>query len=169
MDAVRQASSLLEREFLSTQEEVAAAELDHLPIWKVPCQWTTKATLLPAKEHIDDYYVSARSGAFMTMHGKEMRFERVARELAERVQDLDDDEDVAFEPRLPREVGTMPPIKMSLPQAFEVLRRTFGVRPVEGRLALLPVWHLHVRQKAGTGARTVVMDAATGRTLSGDF
>ncbi len=169
VDAVRQASSLLEREFLSKAEEVAAAELDRLPIWKVTCQWTTKAMLLPAKEHLDDYYVSARSGSFMTIHGKEMRFEKLAREMAEKVQDLDDDERVAFEPRLPREVGTMPSIKVSLPQASEVLRKTFGVRPVEGRLALLPVWHLSVRQKDGSATRTVVMDAVTGRTLSGDF
>jgi class 3 adenylate cyclase len=165
VDAVKRASSLMTR-----TEEVAIAELDQVPVWKISCRWTSKSLLSSAKDHVDDYYVSARSGAFMTIEGKQMRFEKIARKSAGRIEDLADQADVSFKSALPSEIGRMPPIEVSLPRATEILRTTFGVKPVDGRLALLPIWHLGLRRRDGRGAiRTVTMDAVSGKVVFGEY
>jgi len=169
VDAIRAASSLIERDLLVKKETVTSAELDHIPIWKVACQWTTKALFSAPKGHTDDYFVNARTGAFVTIRGTEMHFEKLAREMAGKVQDLNDEVGVVFTAALPREVGILPPIKVSLYQAYEILRRTFGVTPMDGRLALLPIWRLTLRRKDGSGTRTITIDAVVGKTMSGEF
>ena len=169
VDAIRSASSLIERDLLVKKETVTSAELDHIPIWKIACQWTTKALFSAPKDHVDDYFVSARSGSFVTIRGTEMHFEKLAREMAGKIEDLNDEIGVAFTPALPREVGRVPPIKVSLYQAYEILRRTFGITPVDGRLALLPIWRITLRRKDGSGTRTIAIDAVAGKTISGDF
>ena len=165
VDAVKRASSLMAK-----TEEVATAELDQVPVWKISCKWTSKGLLSSAKDHVDDYYVSARSGAFMTIEGKEMHFEKIARKSAGRIEDLADQAGVSFKSALPSEIGPMPPIEVSLPRATEILRTTFGVKPVDGRLALLPIWHLGLRRRGGPGAiRTVTMDAVSGKVVFGEY
>jgi len=165
VDAVKRASSLMAR-----TEEVASAELDQVPVWKISCRWTSKSLLSSAKDHVDDYFVSARSGAFMTIEGKEMRFEKIARKSAGRIEDLADQADISFKSALPSEIGPMPPIEVSLRRATEILRTTFGVKPVDGRLALLPIWQLGLRRKDRSGGiRTVTMDAVSGKVVFGEY
>ncbi len=165
VDAVKRAAS-----WVKNGETIAAAEIEQLPIWKVTCKWTPKGLLSGGKERSDDYYVSARSGAFMTIEGKLMRFEKVARKSASRLEDIGDKADVAFEPTLPSEIGPMPPISVSLPQASEILRTTFGVIPVDGRLALLPIWHIHLQSRDGSRSeRVMTMDAVSGKAVSGEY
>ena len=91
VDAVRQASSLAERERFARTETVAGARLGLLPIWKITCRWTTKAMFSAAKEHVEDHFVSARTGAFMSIQGKEMHFDKIARQGASKVSSLDDE------------------------------------------------------------------------------
>ncbi len=169
VDAVKQASSLIDRERLLKKETVAAAVLARLPLWRVTCRWTTKAILAAPKEHVDDYFVSARSGAFLSIVGKEMRFETVAHEVAERLENLNGAPGVEFLPMLPKEAAPLPPIKRSLAQASEILRRTFGVTPAEGRLVLLPVWNLTLQRKDTGKSRTVTLDAVLGKVLVGAY
>ncbi len=169
VDAVRQASSMAARERFARTETVAGARLGLLPIWKITCRWTTKAVFSAPKEHVEDHFVSARTGAFMSIQGKEMHFDKIARQGASKVSSLNDEPGVSFQPTLPRDAGPMPVLKVTLPQAFEILRRTFGIEPTEGRLALLPVWELTLRRKEGPGSRILELDAATGKILKGDF
>jgi hypothetical protein len=169
VDAVRQASSLAERERFSRTESVDSARLQQLPLWKVTCRRTTKAIFSSPKEFVEDYFVSARTGAFMSIQGREMRFDKVARQGADKILALNDEPAVRYQPTLPRDAGPIPPIKVGLPQACEILRRTFGVEPTEGRLTLLPVWELTLKRKRGNGSRTVALDGAAGKIVVGEY
>ncbi len=168
-DVMKRVRSELEGGLLSKKEEVIDSHFSFLPIWKVTAKRTSKSRLLPTREYLDDYYVHARTGAIMMFEDKRMTFSKVPETSAASVRDLDDHEDVTFVPKLPGEIDSFPEIRLSLPEAFDVLRLTFGITPVSGQLALLPTWTLTIRSKGKGAKRTVVMDAATGSLLSGDY
>ncbi len=87
----------------------------------------------------------------------------------EKLKDLDDDEDIAFIPKLPGEVESFPRVGRGIDKIYRTLQLTLGVKPVSAEMILLPVWTLNVRHKKTLTKRTITMDAATGRILSGHF
>ena len=98
-----------------------------------------------------------------------MLFHKLMTKSAGKLKDLDDDDDIAFIPRLPREVPRIPKIKMGRNKIYSKLKLTLGVTPVSSEIVLLPVWSLKVRHKKKKKKRTIFMDAATGRRLVGHF
>lgn len=168
-DIIKKAKADLERGILSRKEEVSEARFSFTPIWKVTATRTAKSRLFSTKELVDDYYVHARTGAVMMIRDKRMMFSKVANTDARAVQDLDDDDNVTFIPKVPGELESLPGTGITLDEASEVLRLIFGVKPVSGHLALLPTWELTIRSKGKAAKRSVVMDAATGRVVSGAY
>jgi hypothetical protein len=96
-------------------------------------------------------------------------FHRLMTKSVEKLKDLDDDDDIAFIPKLPKEVQNLPKIKIGRDKIYSILTLMLGVKPVSAEVALLPVWKLKIRQKKKKKKRTIVLDAATGRTLAGQF
>jgi hypothetical protein len=98
-----------------------------------------------------------------------MLFHTLIRKSASKLKDLDDDDDITFIPRLPKEVPRLPKIKMGRDKIYSKLKLTLGVSPVSSELVLLPVWTLKVRHKKKKKKRTIYIDASTGRRLVGHF
>jgi len=66
-------------------------------------------------------------------------------------------------------VERFPRIGMGINKIYRKLQLTLGVKPVSAEIILLPVWTLKVRHKKKLAKRAIIIDAATGRILSGHF
>ena len=167
--AFNKAKSWLEGGLFIKQEVFYDANFSHLPIWKVSA--TRKATRLFffRSEELETYYLSATTGAMISIEKGEMMFHKLMTKNAGKLKDLDDDYDITFIPRLPKEIPRIPKIKIGRDKIYQKLRLTLGVSPVSSELVLLPVWSLKVKHKKKQKKRTIVMDAATGRRLVGHF
>ena len=169
VEAFNRAKSLLEGGLFIKKEEFYDASFSHFPIWKVSATRKAKRLFFFRREELDTYYVSATTGAMISLERGAMLFHKVMTKSAGKLRDLDDDDDITFIPRLPKEVPRLPKIKMGRDKIYSILRLTLGVRPVSSEIVLLPVWALKVRHKKKKKKRSIVMDAATGRRLVGHF
>jgi len=168
VEASKRAKSMLEGGLFGKKEEIYDAEFSHIPIWRVSATRETKR-LFFKKKRFDTYYVSAHTGAIVSLEKKEMVFRKLMTKSVEKLKDLDDDDNITFVPKLPGEVEKFPRIETGINRIYRKLQLTLGVKPVSAEMILLPVWTLKVRHKKKSAKRTIVIDAATGRTLSGHF
>ena len=169
VDAFKQAKSWLEGGLLFKKEEFYDAKFSHMPIWKVSGTRQTKRLFFFRAEEVDTYYLSATTGALISLEKDEMIFHRLVKKSASKLKDFDDDNDIVFIPRLPKEVPRIPKVKIGTKKIHQTLRLTYGVKSVFSELVLLPVWTLKVRHKKSKKKRTIYMDATTGRKLVGHF
>ncbi len=169
VEASKRAKSMLEGGLFGKKEEIYNAEFSHIPIWRVSATREAKKLLFFKKKESDTYYMSAQTGAIISLEKKEIVFHKMMTKGVEKLKDLDDDEDIAFIPKLPSEVESFPRIGRSIDKIYRTLQLTLGVKPVSAEMILLPVWTLNVRHKKTLVKRTITMDAATGRILSGHF
>lgn len=160
--------SMLEGGFFGKTEEIYDAELSHIPIWRVLATRETKR-LFFKKKKFDTYYMSAQTGAILSLEKRKIVFHKLMTKSVEKLKDLDDDDDITFIPKLPGEVERFPRIGMGIDKIYRKLQLTLGVKPVSAEIILLPVWTLKVRHKKKLAKRTINIDAATGRILSGHF
>ena len=168
VEASKRAKSMLEGGLFGKKEEIYGADLSHIPIWRVSATRETKRFIFKKKKS-DTYYMSAQTGAIISLERKEIVFHKLMTKSVEKLKDLDDDDDIAFVPKLPSEVEKFPRIGMGIDKIYRKLRLTLGVKPVSAEMILLPVWTLKVSHKKKMAKRTIIMDAATGRVLSGHF
>jgi hypothetical protein len=169
VEAFNRAKSWLEGGLFLKKEEFYDASFSHMPIWKVSATRKAKRLIFFRKEEVDTYYVSATTGALISLERGAMLFHTVMTKGAGKLKDLDDDDEITFIPRLPKEVPRLPKVKIGRDKIYSKLRLTLGVNPVYSEIVLLPVWSLKVRHKKKNKKRTIVMDAATGRQLVGNF
>jgi hypothetical protein len=113
--------------------------------------------------------VSAQTAAIISLEKKEMVFHTLMTSATEKLRNLDEDERITFVPKLPNEIEKFPQIKFGIDRAYETLELKIGIKPVSAEMILLPVWSLKVQHKRKKAKRTINMDAATGRLLSGHF
>ena len=168
VEASKRVKSMLEGGFFGKKEEIYEAELSYIPIWRVSAIRETRKFIFKKKKH-DTYYISAQTGAIISLEKKEIIFHKLMTKRAEKLKDLDDDDDITFIPKLPSEVERFPRIRMGIDKIYRKLRLTLGVKPVSAEIILLPVWTLKVRHKKKLAKRTINIDAATCRILSGHF
>ncbi len=168
VEASKRVKPMLEGGLFGKKEEIYEAELSHIPIWRVSATRETKR-LFFKKKKFDTYYMSAQTGAIISLEKKEIIFHKLMTKRVEKLKDLDDDDDVTFIPKLPSEVERFPRIGMGIDKIYRKLQLTLGVKPVSAEIILLPVWTLKVRHKKKPAKRTIFIDAATGRILSGHF
>jgi len=169
VEASKRAKSMLEGGFFGKKEEIYDAEFSHIPIWRVSTTRETKKLFFFKKKKFDTYYMSAQTGAIISLEKKEMVFHKLMTKSVEKLKDFDDDEDITFVPKLPDEVEKFPRIETGIDRIYRKLQLALGVKPVSAEMILLPVWTLKVRHKKKLAKRTIIMDAATGRILSGHF
>ena len=169
VEALKRATSWLEGGFFSKKENFYDATFSHMPIWKVTATRKTKHLFFFRKEEVDIFYLSATTGAMISLEKCKMRFHKLLMKSAGKLKDLDDDDFITFIPRLPREIPRIPKIKMGREKIYSTLRLTLGVAAVSSEIVLLPVWSLKVKHKKSKKKRSIVMDAATGRKLVGYF
>ncbi len=168
VEASKRVKPMLEGGLFGKKEEIYEAELSHIPIWRVSATRETKR-LFFKKKKFDTYYMSAQTGAIISLEKKEIIFHKLMTKSVEKLKDLDDDDDITFIPKLPSEVERFPRIGMGIDKIYRKLQLTLGVKPVSAEIILLPVWTLKVRHKKKLAKRTIFIDAATGRILSGHF
>lgn len=166
--AMRIAKSKLEGGLFGKKEEIYDIEFSYIPIWRILTRRQAKKYLLLKKEQIDTYYLSAQTGAVISLRKKEIIFLKLISEKIDKIKDLDDEKDVTFIPKLPNEVK-IPIIKKGKDQIFRMLQLKLGVKPIKAEIVLLPVWTIKVRYKKKRVKRTILIDAVTGRLLSGHF
>ena len=169
VEASKKVKSELEGGFFGKKEEIYDAEFSHVPIWKVLATREAKRLFFFKREDIDTYYISAQTGAIVSLEKKEIIFHKLVKKEPEKLRGFDDDEDITFLPKLPYEMEDSFAIKMGRDKVYRKLQLTLGVKPVSGEIILLPVWTLKVRHKERKVKRKITMDAATGRILSGKF
>jgi len=169
VEAFKRAKSWLEGGLFTKKEEIYDATFSHIPIWKVSATRKAKHLFFFRKEEVDTYYLSATTGAMISLEKGAMLFHKLVTKSAEKFKDLDDDIDITFIPRLPKEIPRIPKIKIGQDKIYSTLRLTLGVVPVYSEIVLFPVWTLKVRHKKNKKKRTIVIDAATGRRLAGHF
>jgi len=168
VEASKRVKPMLEGGLFGKKEEIYEADLSHIPIWRVSATRETSRFIFKKKKH-DTYYMSAQTGAIISLKKKAIVFHKLVTKRVERLKNLDDDDDITFIPKLPSEVERFPRIGMGIDKIYRKLRLTLGVKPVSAEIILLPVWTLKVRHKKKLAKRTIIMDAATGRILSGHF
>jgi len=168
-EAAKKAKSMLEGGHFIKTEEIHDADFSYIPIWRVSATRKMKKLLLFTKEELDKYYLSAETGAIMSLEKKEILFQKLMTRGPEKLKSLDSDEDVTFIPKLPVEVEELPRVKIGIDKIYRTLELKLGVKPVSAELILLPLWTLTVKNKKDMAKRTIVMDAATGRTLRGQL
>jgi hypothetical protein len=169
VEAFNKAKSWIEGGLFFKNEEFYDASFSHMPIWKVSATREAKRLFFFKREELDTYYLSATTGALISLERGAMLFHKLMTKSAGKLKDLDDDDDITFIPRLPREVPRIPKIKMGRNKIYSKLKLTLGVTPVSSEIVLLPVWSLKVSHKKKKKKRTIFMDAATGRRLVGHF
>ncbi len=169
VEALNKAKSWLEGGHFMKQETFYDANFSYMPIWKVSATRKTKRLFFFRKEEIETYYLSATTGAMISIERGTMLFHKLMTKSAGKLKDLDDDDDITFIPRLPKEVTRIPKIKMGRNKIYSKLKLTLGVNPISSELALLPVWSLKIKHKKKQKKRTIIMDSATGRRLAGHF
>jgi hypothetical protein len=169
VEALKRAKSCLEGGLFFKKEEIYDAEFSQLPIWKVSATREAKRLFFFRSEELDTFYLSATTGAMISLEKNTVVFHRLMTKSAEKLRNLDDDEDITFIPKLPKEMQKLPRIKLGRDKIYSKLSLTLGVKPVAAEVALFPVWKLKVRHKKKKKKRTIVIDAATGRRLVGNF
>lgn len=169
VEAYKRAKSWLDGGFFGKNEQIYDANFSHLPIWKVSTSRQTKRLLFFNKEEFDTYYLSATTGALISLEKDEVLFHKLVTKSAGKLKDLDDDYDIMFIQRLPKEVPRIPKIKIGREKIFSKLQLTIGVKPIASEIVLLPVWTLKVKHKKNKKKRKIFLDAATGRKLAGKF
>jgi len=166
-EAVKKISALLIGGMFHKDEEVYDAEFRYLPIWKVSATKETRM-LLVKKEEARAYYVSAETGDLISLEKKQIVFHRLLSGTSEKLRNLDEDKRFAFVSKIPSEVDKLPQTRLSKEKACQTLELKIGVKPVSAELVLLPIWSLKVQHKRKRAKRTINMDAATGRLLTGN-
>ena len=169
VEALKKAKTWLEGGLFMKQESFYDANFSYLPIWKVSATRKSKHLFFFSKEEIETYYLSATTGAMISIERGTILFHRLMTKSPEKLKDLDDDENISFIPRLPKEVPKIPKIKMGKQRIYSKLKLTLGVCPIASELVLLPIWILKVKHKKKQKKRTIIMDSATGRRLAGYF
>jgi hypothetical protein len=169
VDASKRAKSMLEGGLLRKEEEIYDAEFSYVPIWRVTATREATKLFLLKKEEKSLYYVSAQTAAIISLVKKEIVFHKLVTNATEKLRNLDEDERITFVPKLPGEIEKFPHLKFGMDRAYQTLELKIGVKPISAELVLLPVWSLKVQHKRKRSKRTINMDAATGRLLSGDF
>jgi hypothetical protein len=169
VEAYKRAKSWLDGGFFGKNEQIYDANFSHLPIWKVSTSRQTKRLLFFNKEEFDTYYLSATTGALISLEKDEILFHKLVTRSAGKFKDLDDDYDIMFIPRLPKEAPRIPKIKIGQQKIFSKLQLAIGVKPIASEIVLLPIWTLKVKHKKNKKKRKIFMDAATGRKLAGNF
>jgi hypothetical protein len=169
VEAYKRSKSWLDGGFFGKNEQIYEANFSHLPIWKVSTSRQAKRLLFFNKEEFDTYYLSATTGALISLEKDEILFHTLVTKSAGKLKDFDDDYDIVFIPRLPKEVPRIPKIKIGREKIFSKLQLTIGVKPIASEIVLLPVWTLKVKHKKSKKKRRIFMDAATGRKLAGNF
>ena len=169
VEAIKSAKSCLEGGLFFKKEEICDGEFSYFPIWKVSATRKAKHLFFFRREELDTFYLSATTGAMISLERDTILFHRLMTKSVEKLKNLDDDEDITFIPKLPKEVHRLPKIKVGKDEIYSTLRLTLGVKPVSGEVALLPVWKLKVRHKKKKKIRIIFRDAATGRALAGQF
>jgi len=167
IEAIKRAKPMLEGGFLSKKEEIDDAEFSYIPIWRISATRETKRLLLFKKSDLETYYLSAQDGSILSLERKKIIFNKMIKKDPRRLKDLDQDETITFLPRLPGEVEVLPKIKIGIEEIYRRLQLKLGVRPVSADLVLLPIWSLKIRHKKKSSRRRVILDATTGRTVSG--
>jgi len=168
IEASRRVTPMLEGGLLRKDEEIYDAEFWYIPVWRIRATREAKM-LLRRKEEKQTYYLNARTGAVMSLKKKEIDFYKLLTSASSKPRDLDEDERITFTPKLPSEIDKFPNIKLSMEKAFHTMELKTGARPISAEMILLPVWTMKVQHKRKKARRTIDMDAATGRLLSGDF
>jgi len=166
-EAIKRIKPMLAGGLLFKNEEVYDTKFSYIPIWKVSASHEKKRFFFFSKEELDEYYLSAENGTIMTLSKNAIVFHKLMTKGAEKIKNLDDDEDIALVPKLPSEIEEFPTIKVGTGKVYRALELKLGVKPVSAELVLLPVWTLKIRHKRGLTSRAIVIDAATGRTLEG--
>jgi predicted transcriptional regulator len=169
VEASKRAKSMLEGGLLRKEEEIYDAEFYYIPIWRVTATHKATKMLLLKKEETRTYYVSAQTGAIISLEKREVVFHKLMANTAEKIRNLDEDNRITFVPKLPSEIGKFPQIKLRADEAYRTLELKIGVLPISAELILLPAWSIKVQHKTKKTKRTIIMDAATGRLLSGNF
>jgi hypothetical protein len=169
VEASKKAKSLLEGGLLRKEEEISDAEFYYIPIWRVTATHKATKMLLLKKEETRTYYVSAQTGAIISLEKREIVFHKLMTNTAEKIRNLDEDNRITFVPKLPNEIGKFPQIKLRTDEAYRTLELKIGVLPISAELILLPAWSIKVQHKTKNTKRTINLDAATGRLLSGNF
>ena len=169
VEALNKAKSWLEGGHFIKQEVFYDANFSYMPIWKVSATHKRKRLFFFRKEEIETYYLSATTGAMISLERGTIISHKLMTKRAGKLKDLDDDDDITFIPRLPKEVPRIPKIKMGQNKIYSKLKLTLGVTPISSELTLLPVWSLKIKHKKKQKKRTIIMDAATGRRLAGHF
>jgi hypothetical protein len=169
VEASKRANSMLEGGLLRKEEEIYDAEFWYIPIWRVTATREATRLLLLKKEETRTYYVSAQTAATISLEKKEIIFHKLVTSATDKLRNLDEDERITFVPKLPSEIEKFPQIKFGIDRAYQTLELKIGVRPVSAEMILLPVWSFKVQHKRKRTKRTINMDAATGRLLSGNF
>jgi hypothetical protein len=134
VEAFNRAKSWLEGGLFTKKEEFYDAKFSHMPIWRVSATRETKHLLFFSKEEADTYYVSATTGALISLERGAMLFHTVMTKSAEKLKDFDDDDDITFIPRLPIEVPRIPKVKIGMKKIYSKLKLTLGVKPVYSEL-----------------------------------
>ena len=111
--AFKKAKSWLEGGFFSKKEEFYDAAFSHMPIWKVTASRKAKHLFFFRKEEVETYYLSATTGTMVSIEKDEIIFHKLIMKSAAKLKDFDDDDDITFIPRLPREIPRIPKIKIS--------------------------------------------------------
>jgi hypothetical protein len=169
VEAIKKAKSWLEGGLFTKKEEFYDAKFSYMPIWRVTATRETKHLFFFKKEEVNIYYLSAITGAMISLEKNEILFHKLMMKNAGKLKDFDDDDFITFVPRLPKEVPRIPKIKISRNKIFSILKLTLGVLPVSAEIVLLPIWTLKVKHKKKTKKRSIKMDATTGRKLVGRF
>ena len=169
VEASKRANSMLEGGPFRRDEEIYDAEFWYAPIWRVTATREATKLLLLKKEETYTYYVSAQTAAVISLEKKEIAFHRLMTSAVKKLRDLDEDKRITFVPKLPSEIAKFPQIAFDINKTYQTLELKVGVKPVSAEMILLPVWSLKVQHKRKKAKRTIHMDAATGRLLSGYF
>lgn len=167
VEAIKRVKPMLDGGLLFKTEEVYDATSAYIPIWKVSTTRERKKLFFFREEELNEYYLSAETGAIISLGRSEIFFHQLMMKDAEKIRSLDEDEDIVFVPRLPTEIQGFPTIRLGVNKIYQILHMKLGVTPVSAELILLPSWILKIRHKKKPSKRTIIMEAATGRMLKG--
>ncbi len=169
IEALERGKSWLESGLFRKKEEIYDVHFSYIPIWKVSATRKKSHLLFFQREEMNTYYMSATTGALISLEKDTMLFHTMMTKSTEKLKDFDDADEIAFIPRLPKEVPQIPKVKIGKNKICSKLKLTLGANPVSSEIVLLPVWSLKVKHKKKKKKRTIVIDAATGRQLVGYF
>jgi hypothetical protein len=165
--AVEKSGPLLEGGVFRKDEVVHDAEFRYLPVWRVKATKETRL-LFVKKEEERTYYVSAETGDLISLEKREIVFHKLLSSTSQKLRNLDEDKRFRFVPKMPGEVDKLPQTRLSKIKACQTLELKLGVKSASAELVLLPIWSLKVQHKTKKAKRTINMDAATGRLLTGN-